>query len=142
MKLQWKTVSILAVLCTLGCSCGDIIKTRNPTKRVNTPEPEQKSSSLYGVCTNFHGAWTVDCAEPIDGVPAAFQLLQQACDFFVVHPHNISFYAKELTWSDARDAVTLNREQDKLVLEKRDGVRQGTWTRGEQSCTMLWSPNP
>lgn len=142
MKSLWKILALGAVLCTLGSACGDIIKTRNPIKKVNTPEPEEKESSLYGVCTNFHGAWTVQCLQPVAGVPASFQMLQYFCDLFIVHPQNLSFENEALSWSDARDSITLRSENDTLVLEKKDGVRQGTWTRGGQSCTMSWRRNP
>lgn len=142
MKFQGKTLGLLALLCTIGSSCGDIIKTRNPTEKVNTPEPETKTSSVYGVCTNFHGAWTVQCPQPVEGIPSSFQMLQYFCDLFIVQPQDLSFENKALSWSDARDAITLRSETDTIVLEKRDGVRQGTWSRGEQSCSMSWSPNP
>ncbi len=139
---QRKAIGLLALLCTLGSSCGDIVKIRNPTKKVNTPEPETKTSALYGVCTNFHGAWTVQCPEPVEGIPSSFQLLQYFCDLVILQPQDLSFEKSALSWSDARDTITLRAGVDTIVLEKRGSTRQGTWSHGDQSCPMSWSRNP
>jgi hypothetical protein len=139
MKFQWKKASLLVALCILGCSCGDIIKVRNPTKKVNTPEPETKTSALYGSCTNFQGRWTVRCETPVEGTQTSFFLVQQYCDFFILQGANRSFEGDTVAWSDARDGVTLRQDAETFVLVKRDGARQGTWTRREKSCSMSWS---
>ncbi len=134
------TFNMIVILCSLASGCGDLIKARNPTKRMDIPEPETKSSEIYGQCVNFQGNWTVQCPTPSPDLPSSFYLVQQSCDLFILQNTFLSFEREAVTWSNGRDALFLKSEGGILLFQKQGLVRDGTWTHRQQSCRLSWAP--
>ncbi|MFW7378461.1 MAG: hypothetical protein ACOH5I_06630 [Oligoflexus sp.] len=89
-------VCSLLLLSQLQLACGDIVRVANPFKSKKRSQPEGKYSADFGVCSNFHGSWSMSCEENSFVKAEDFALYQDKCNQVMILNQNRSFSRDEM----------------------------------------------